>query len=225
MAKTVTINLAAPWSAGVSMPQDGDIFRESNLDVWLGSYADRIGYLKTREVELEADKAGAASDMVWSGSHIFNKALTPVEFAQGLLVSALGVEVTGGGVAVSNGNITVGGGLLTFSNAVGSGQVYRTSTGSDAAFTIDATYDEWRVPQLTSSRIWTVDSTPAPNNGRRLRVTKVRNDAFTLTLRREDATTIAVLDSGVIGCVELVYMGSWKVSFFGPGVSGVNTDI
>ncbi len=223
--KTVSIDTGAVWGSGVRSWQDGDVLRESNMDLIIDDITDRLGYLKAREVELEADKAGAASDMVWSGSHIFNKALTPVEFAQGLLVSALGVEVTGGGVAVSNGNITVGGGILTFSNAVGSGQVYRTATGSDAAFTIDATYDEWRVPQLTSSRIWTVDSTPAPNNGRRLRVTKVRNDAFTLTLRREDATTIAVLDSGVIGCVELVYMGSWKVSFFGPGVSGVNTDI
>ncbi len=44
--KSIVINLLASWSGSIESFQDGDVFRESNIDLSMGSVANRLGFLK-----------------------------------------------------------------------------------------------------------------------------------------------------------------------------------
>ncbi len=228
--KTIALNLAASEPTGVRSWQDGDIFRESNCDLPTTDIVDALGWLKTTL----SFKVAPADDVDFSGTINFTGAvvfdettgLIPVEFNTGILINALGLEVTSGGITCSAGNISLQGGELTYSSTVSSGTVHRVTTGTDAALTITAAADEYRCPQLTANRVWTVDNTPAPTTGRRLRVSRPRTaDAFTLTIQREDTTTLCVFASMASGYVDLIYFGGqWVVSGHHGG-SSVNTDV
>ena len=202
--KTITINTAAVWSGGVSSWQDGDIFRESFTDTWTTSIADRIGYLKAQSdvtVKLTGSQT-VAGDKTLSGITTFD------------------------GQVVANNFVTFHDTLQFDANA-DAGIRYRFANGTDAAQNLTTAYDAYRVPGIGANRVWTVMNTPTPPTGRRLRVTRSRTaDAFSLTLQREDTTTLAVFAASQQGWVELVYTsGGWKVEAWGGTVSSVNTDV
>ena len=87
--KSYTIDTAAAWVGTIQTWQDGDVFRETNLDTITDSIADRLGYLKTK-----ADAAGylAAASQTWTGLQTVSGAAGGIAITgdQGLVVSGGG---------------------------------------------------------------------------------------------------------------------------------------
>lgn len=72
MSKSMTIDTAASWGASITVPTDGDVFQESQTDVYFDTIADRLGYLKSRTDGL----AGLATNNTWTGTQAFNNDIT-----------------------------------------------------------------------------------------------------------------------------------------------------
>ena len=210
--KNVTINTAAAWVTTVRTFQDGDVFRESNIDLAAGDVADRLGYLKNA---LDA-KAGLAADNTFTGANTFDDSIN----VDGDVIASGALE---GGNATLTGALAVGADL-SFSSSSSAGVKSRYMTGAVAADTITAAYDHVRVPTLTASRVWTVEDDPAPRDGATIEFYRPGSDAFTLTIRRETAlggvTTLGVLNSAA--------PGTWLKILFKSGhwvVAGQSSDV
>lgn len=77
--KNLTISLVAAWVATIRTFQDGDIFRESQIDLYSGDIADRLGWLKTNKADLSAANTWTATQTFSpSGlvAAIFNKQIS-----------------------------------------------------------------------------------------------------------------------------------------------------
>lgn len=217
--KNLTINLLAAWAATFRTFQDGDAFRESNIDLMSGDLGDRIGFLKTAldgKGDLEASNT-------WTENQIFEGSLT------------IDGDATVAG-AVGTGNLTVDGdegvnGALSYGDSAQHGVVLRYETGADAAATYNASSDHIRVPTLTGNRIWTIEDDPAPRDGAEITIYRPGNDAFTLTIRRETAlggvTTLGVFDGSVYGTwLKILFTsGHWVVGGQSANVSSLATTV
>lgn len=212
--KNVTINTGASWSGTFRSFQDGDIFRESNIDLQSGDLADRLGYLKA-----QLDGKGAlASANAWTSTNSF------------AAVSTFAADLNGSGtheLLFTGWNMEIGpiacDGALTFPEARADGQSLRVHTESDADATVDwGAYDEVRVPQTTASRTYTLSGS-TPREGARVRVYRARNtDAHTVTIKTPGgAATLAVMDASAASWVDLTYDGAWKVSGFSQDISSL----
>src|SRR3972149_6424632 len=78
--KAYTIDLGAAWAATIETFQDGNVFRETNIDLMADSIADRLGYLKA-----QSDTFVAVGDnpVTWTGEHIFDG--FPATFNDGIV--------------------------------------------------------------------------------------------------------------------------------------------
>ncbi len=161
--KNLTISLVASWLGTIRTFQDGDIFRESNIDLHSGDVADRLGYLKTA---LDG-KVALAGNNTYTGDQIFSPAtLTPTLFNEGIQF-----RDDGSGAAVRAG-IYVREGVLPDTNG-----------------TVISSADTFRVPAITANRTYDMG---AASGRRRIRVVRYRTaDAFTVTVR--DNLTHAVV--------------------------------
>jgi hypothetical protein len=216
--KTVALNLAAASPTGIQSFQDGDIFRESNIDLQAASLADALGYLRaqTDNAVLKTGNQTIAGNKTFSGT------------------------TTLSGPNALSGATTVSGALLATSTAEFDGQVnfdaacyvdenlYPSFANlPDANGAIDNIRVFYRVPQITANRVYTLPTGSASIVGRIHRFTRSRTaDAFTVTM--QDATgTVAIIDASAAGWVELECVDTsasgWRVSAWGGTVSSLRT--
>ena len=208
--KSVTINLAAAWSAAIQSFVDGDVFRESNIDLNAGAIADRLGYLKTT-VDGKASIAGANT---FTGNNEFD-------------TDAAAWEVSGGGDALftcglldancalrARSHATVDGALTLLTTLVINSHVL-----PDASGTIPATYVCYRVPALTGNRAY---GTPAASpDGKLLVFTRPGTEAFTAGL-----TSMGTVPSGQSGfIVAIVRGGAWVPVLWSSNITGLSTAV
>ena len=214
--KSITINVAAAWAGTLTVWQDGDILRETNTDTVYTAIANRLGYLKA-----QSDTFVAVDDdpVTWTGTHTF--ATTTIDE----------LHVLSGGTLVGTWSNV---GSMTFASTKnvtfvgeGAGVLGRRSEGSDAATTFTTAADVVSVPTLTANRVYTARSTgPVPSFGAQVRVVRARTaDAFSLEIRREDATSLATISASAAGWVDLFFTTKWIVVGYGGTVTGINTDI
>lgn len=215
--KSLTISLAAAWAATIQSFVDGDVFRESNIDLQIASIGDRLGYLKTK-----ADAAGylAAAAQTWTGLQTVSGA------AGGIAISGdQGLVLSGGGTLQCGVDAEFTGPVACQDTIDINGALYLpNATLADANATI-ATYGLNRVPQLTANRSYTmpggggstlaVISASAAGwvelqdaNGAVIRITRSRTaDAFTVTI-------LGTPGSGA---------NQWRVSAWGGTVTSLDT--
>lgn len=122
-------------------------------------------------------------------------------------------------------NLT-GGKLIEAGGHVG----HRTDTPTDADVSIADDISEYRVPAITANRTYTFSATAqsGSTSRRRVRVTRMRTaDAFTVTVKRNDGTTIGVISASAAGWIEFCCppgTDDWVVSAFGGTVTSLSTD-
>jgi hypothetical protein len=227
--KTLTINTAAGWGAGVRSFLDGDIFRESNIDLSAGDIADRLGYLKA-----QSDASGKlAADQTWAGSN---------EFDTGTGGGAKTISVTGDGDFV----LENGGGLQVASGSDGgqwTASAFTTNADCDAQFNgileaagrlIAASVSLsdasaaltgvliHRVPQLTANRTYTLPSGAA---GQLALLKRTRTaDAFTAALN-DGGGAIGTISASSAGWILAMCTAgtTWVVVAWGGTVTGIST--
>jgi hypothetical protein len=208
--KTVSISLVAAWAATLRWFQDGDVFRESQLDLMMGDVADRLGTLKT----LVDGKATLAANNSWSGNQTFDGDVSCTGGFAATTVDCSGISCTGG---------------TSFPNDPVAGVERRILLGSDAPMNITAAYDQVRIPVLSANRVYTLKHTGvnAPREGAKIEIVRNGNgDAFTLTVKREDATTIGIfIASTAAHATYTFHGGKWLVDVVAASVTTfANTD-
>jgi hypothetical protein len=202
--KDLAINLAAPWVGTFRSWVDGDIFRESNIDTQLGSIGNRLGYLYTQvwgRALLTGDNEFAGNQAWVSGSAIFG---VPVEFTQG-------IDATGSTAVFDH--VTAAG--LEFLSSH-DGLRHRRFILPDATHTLaDVNYDHYRVPSLSSSVVYTLTD-HADYAGRRVRISRVTVEAFSVRIRRSGtpSTNLITFGSGDKGWCDFEADGSgvWRLA-------------
>mgnify|MGYP000031138403 CR=1 FL=1 len=212
--KSYTIDTAAAWVGTIQTWQDGDVFRESNLDLMADSIADRLGYLKTK-----ADGAAylAAASQTFTGLQTISGVAGGVN-----ITGDVGLSVTQTASFLSDIDVTG----TAICNVVAAQTELRLpiATLPDANATISC-FGRNRVPQLTANRSYTlpgggvatlaVISVSAAgwvefqdSNGNCLRVTRSRTaDAFTVTI-------LGTAGSGA---------NQWRVTAWGGTVTSLDT--
>lgn len=218
--KSYTIDTAAAWSGTITTWQDGDVFRETNTDAVADSIADRLGYLKTK-----ADGAAyIAASQTFSGLTTWAGASAGVVISGdfGLTTSSLDV----GSAATFADTVAFNAGPITFASAPsfngGLGADYSTLADADSTIGTPTRF-EYRVPQLTASRNYGLDSTTntlavisASAQGwvelvhsttkQRVRIVRMRTaDAFTVTIKGT--------------------AGTWRVAAWGGSVTSLDTSV
>lgn len=208
--KSVTINLAAAWAAAVQSFVDGDVFRESNIDLQIGAIADRLGYLKT-QVD---GKASTAGNNTFTGNNEFDTTAGTFE------VSGSGDAVFTAGLLDANCPVrarftaTVDG-LLS----LGTTLALNSHVLPDASGTLPATYVCYRVPALTANRAY---GTPAASpDGKLLVFTRPGTESFTAGLT--GIGTVPVSQSGFI--VAIVRAGAWVPVLWSSNITGLSTAV
>ncbi len=209
--KSVTINLAAAWSAAVQSFVDGDVFRESNIDLQIGAIADRLGYLKT-QVDGKATIAGANT---FTGNNNFNtdagtwqvSGSGDAVFSCGLLDAACVIAARSD---VSIEGATDIGGILGLA----------TNVLPDASGTIPSNFVHHRVPAITANRAY---GTPSITGGNRhiLIFTRPGTESFTAGLT--GIGTVPVGQAGYI--VAIARAGNWVPVLWSNNITGLSTAV
>lgn len=216
--KSVTIptGTSVAWSGTFRSFVDGDIFRESNIDLNAGDLADRLAYLKDK-----ADAAGyLATANAWTGENTFTTEASVTDF----IVDGDG-EMTVNASAQFNAaanfasEVATSGGLL-LSGYLAAG----IETLADAPATLSNVLVH-RVPTLTANRVYTL---PTGTDGQLALFIRPRTaDAYTATLQNPAATTMGVIsasNSGWILCVKKP-ASVWVVAAYGGTVTSVDTTV
>ncbi len=214
--KTVSIDTAALWGAGLRTWQDGDVFRESNTDLVIEDIGDRLGYLKA-----QADLAGyLAADQTWEGSNEFDtgtgggaETISVIGDGDFKLENGGGLRVatgTDGGSWVASAFTTNQdcdaefGGVLAFLERL----VASTETLADAPATLSHALVH-RVGTLTANRVYTL---PSGTAGQLSLIKRTRTaDAFTVSLAD---------GSGNIGVISASQAG-WMLAMCSSGTTWV----
>lgn len=208
--KSLAINLLASWSAAIQSFVDGDVFRESLIDLMSGSIADRLGYLKTAV----DGKASLAGSNAFTGDNEFNTDVSSWE------VSGSGDALFTCGLLDANCNVrarsdaTVDGALTLLTTLVLNSHVL-----PDASGTVPATYVCYCVPTLTANRAY---GTPAASpDGKLLIFTRPGTEAFTAGL-----TGMGTVPSGQAGfIVAVVRGGAWVPVLWSSNITGLSTAV
>jgi len=219
MAKTITIDTGAAWSTGVTVPQDGDIFRESNIsDIWLKSFADRIGYLKTAVDDLETDKAELADANTWLDAQTIRPSGGGGQIALKLWRALLFVESS-----------------EDVNEALLAGVRSRIKRFTDASVTYTLDAEIGILPAtLTGNRTLTLNSPQGGVRGRTLRLVRGGGaSAHTFTIFDNIASAnLAVFPASAAAneWLDLVYddnsaSGGWVVTGRSPNLTGVSTNV
>lgn len=230
--KTISISLAAAWSAGVRSFVDGDIFRESNIDLMVGDIADRLGYLKTT-ISLAALLAGGntfTGIQTFSGAVVANGTTQLANLTTTGAATAASVAVTGAltastittsGNIVSNGDIRISaaGTALT----IGSMMQHTVTYLGDVNSTLPASPSRmWRVPAITANRTYTLPTSVGA--GTVVRIVRVRvADAFTVTVNDPAAVAMGMINisrEGFIECHDTP--AGWRLLDFGGSVTSLS---
>lgn len=228
--KSLVINLLAAWAGNIRSFVDGDIFRETNIDLSMGDVADRLGYIKTA-----LDTLGSlAGDNSWSGNNEF---VTDFGAGSGFKVSGSDNALFTVGVVLSQfltvaGTVVVNGATLATGVAtdlfIGATIQIATSaqeTLADANATITKTMVT--VPQITGNHVYTLPAVGA-STGRLCFIRRPRSaDAFTVQIiRPSDSASLGTLAVSKPGwMLAAVVGGNWKPVFWGTDWTGVMTDV
>ncbi len=213
--KNVSINLAAAWDTFIRSFQDGNIFRESNIDLATGDIADRLGYLKNK-----ADLAGyLAGTNVWTAANEFQSTVT--------VTGGNDVDLTDAVLQAGNSNFA---GEAEFDDVVHmqGGVAFNLTTLADANATLAASTYEHRVPTLTANRVYTLPATTGLNDGHKILMARLRTaDAFTATLQDPTGpTTLGIVSASTAGYIVATKKGSsWVVSQWGGTLTSLLTSV
>lgn len=223
--KNVTINTAASWGASFRSFQDGDIFRESNIDLQAGDLADRLGYLKA-----QSDASGKlAADQTWTGSNTFNTGTgTPKTIAitgdGDFNVERIRVATgTDGGSWDASTFIVKSAVEATFEciPLLFAGLAAESASVADASASLSSVLIH-RVPALTANRVYTLPSGAA---GQLAFIKRTRTaDAFTVSLN-DGGGTIAQISASAAGWVLAMCTTTttWVVIAWGGTVTSIST--
>ncbi len=204
--KNVTINTAAAWAGTFRSYQDGDIFRESNIDLSAGDLADRLGYLKaTVDAKPDLDDANVWTEpQTIDGSVFSGSAYLVAQHVIGEVTFAESPDV----------------------DAYHSGVLHRELVLGDSSSSHYPTDDTFVVPQLTGNRVYTFNTVPVGNAGRRIRIARRRTaDAFTVTIA-SGTGTLAIISASNAGWVDIEQSsagGDWRVVAWGGTVTSIDT--
>lgn len=182
------------WAATIRTYQDGDFFEESNTDLVADDIADRLGYLKARD--LESAKLVGNNAFTGENTHADTETFNGTALFEG--------SVGFNGEANVNDVLNVNG-TVEFAD----GSEIKISSGetlADASATITQTIA--RVPTITANRTYTL---PAASDGRIIYFARLGTAAFTATLQTSGAVTIGVVPSGQPGFIKAWCDGAtWK---------------
>lgn len=212
--KTILGNLLAPWANSFRSFIDGDTFRESNIDLMIADVADRIAYLKTAvdaRALLTGNNEFNGDQVFMTGNVLFPSSLTSLEIQ---------VDVNGNDVDANFGHMTLSG--LEF--GVGhDGPRNRRFILPDATHTVsDVNHDHYRVPVLSAGVVYTFTD-HADYAGRRIRISRVTNENFSVRLRRSGtpATNLVTSAAGEKFWIDMEadVGGVWRVvGWYGTGI-------
>ena len=149
---------------------------------------------------------------------------------------ALSASPTFTGTATFSGQINATGGIsLTSVETQGSGGYVgfntQTLTDSDTTLLADLSPFEYRVPTISANRTYTFPATTlgASTSRKRVRIVRTRTaDAFTVTVNRNDGTTIGIISASSAGWIEFncpPSSNSWVVAAWGGTVTSLHTDV
>ncbi len=212
--KTATIDTAALWAGTISTFQDGDIFRETNIDTMIDSIGDRLGYLKAK-----ADAAAyVAADNTFTGNNTF----TTASGGDDLTVGGDGELIVNVG-ATMNGAMAIASAAFTGRIEIDAEFNPGSNVLADAAATCSAVLFQ-RVPTLTANRVYTL---PAGSDGDLAVLTRSGTEAFTATLQDPTgSTTVGVISSGASGWIAAQKRGSnWVAVMWGGTVASIRTTV
>lgn len=214
--KDIAIATSPPvaWDDVIVSFEDGDVFRESLLDLNVGSIADRLGYLKaTLDTKPDVD-----DDIEFTGTVTFS--------GDAVFIAP------GGGTSEVTGELSVSGTLNAASLSVngtvlandGYQEITHILANADETVSADS-YQVFRVPVITGNRIYTVSNPTNP--GVALKFSKPHVAGFSATIKRADTTTLAILDASERSALTIRSIGSkWVVEDWTAGsVSNIDSDV
>lgn len=201
--KTRTISNVA-WVTTIRTFVDGDVFRESNVDLMANDISDRLGYLKA-----QVDASGKLDVAnTWTDENTFSANIV----SNGSLIV--------NGAAGFNDELNVNDLIQLFGTAVFTGVDLRLDsreTLADAADTIVNVIA--RVPLVTANRVYTL---PSYSAGRIVVLSRPRaGDNFTITLQDSGATTLAIIPALTSGWIVAYGSGTWKPLLWSDGITSL----
>lgn len=223
--KSLVINLLAGWVGTVRSFIDGDIFRETNIDLSMGDVADRLGYLKTKadgSVQLATANAITGNN-THAGTETFNGQATfnstssfndDASFNSSVDVSA---TLNSNTLAQFQGELRLVGAFANLNGVVR----FVPETLANADSVIGANTFFARVPQITVNRIYTLPA--AIGDGQIVVLSRVRTaDAFSVTLNTPAAVTVGVIPASQAGWLVAEYQGGvWKALLFSSNITSI----
>lgn len=224
--KNVAINTGASWGTSFRSFQDGDIFRESNIDLQAGDIADRLGYLKA-----QVDGAGKlAGDNTWTGSQTFDTGTSSPKTFQitgdgDFKVERIQVATGNDGGSWTASTFVVKSGVEAIFECIPhlfAGLSVEPATVADANATLSSVLVH-RVPQLTSNRVYTL---PSGVVGQLSLLKRTRtSDAYTATLN-DGGGAIGQISASAAGWLLAMCNGGtdWVIVAWGGTVASLSAD-
>ncbi len=210
--KSLAINLAAIWAATLETFQDGNVFRESNIDLQMLSIGDRLGYLKTAV----DGKASLSTNNTWTGVQTFKPSggggQVAATFWRSLQFVTRGTDAVESLIA----------GVVN--------RIERFNGAANETVTIASEY--LLIPTTTGNRQYSLNP-PSPSlNGRVIRITRPRTgDAHTCEILDVLAgTTLCIFPASQTGWVDLMFdgasaSGSWVVVARSVNLTSVSVNV
>ena len=207
------ISESSTFDATVTGPDDGDARNAASVRVGLGNLTNRSKFLNDNKYDKSGGSLNSGANVTLVGAGI------------------LTTSATGG--STLNGTQTLQGPLIFNDNGTNVGYIaQQAATLGDSDSTLfnaatDLKYTVFRVPTITANRSYTFSATNTPVGGfrKRVRIVRMRTaDAFTVTVKRSDTSTIGVISASAQGWIDLEYNGSnWVVGGWGGTVTSLLT--
>jgi hypothetical protein len=216
--KNVTINTAAAWAASFRSFQDGDIFRESNIDLNAGDLADRLGYLKATvdNAMLLTGNQTAAGNKTFSGA---------TTMSGGLDITGGDLNFSGAGSVTIDRPIEINEALTQNGFAQLLAQVqFGMDFPADSNATFAAGKTMHRLPALTGNRVYTL---PSGTSGQIKIITRgATTGAFTATIN-DGSRTLAVIPASTQGWIVVVCQGGtvWNNVLWSSALTSVLSEV
>lgn len=215
--KDLALNLLANWANTLRSWVDGDVFRESNIDLYTGSIGDRLGWLKTAveaRVKLAGNNNIQGTQVFSTGSVTFAVPVTGVS----------GLTINGGATSLLGTTVT----SLTIPNGRG-GIKNRILTLADANTTlVEVNHDQYRIPENVDARIYTFTDN-ADYDGRTVTIVRPRaTDNFSVRIKRsgDAGNNLFQLPANTAGwCMITCDAGVWKIGPWSHSASGIDPNV
>lgn len=204
--KSVSINTGASEPTAIQSFQDGDIFRESNIDLQAASLADALGWLKA-QLALKATLSGANT---WTSFQTFqpdgawgSEPLSALFYREVRLVTY----------------------ATSPTEAATAGFIQRVITMADANETWNPVAEIFLVPQNAAARTYKFNS-PSGGASRKIKIVRPRSvDAFAVTIQDGSSVTMGIISSSEAGFIELTYDTTSAQGWIVTGYGGVVTSL